>query len=517
MANEETQQRPTCEVCGRAFATRKGVANHRKYHDPEYKAMMSSKVRGRRFSEESRRKMSEAAKGRKDSEATRRKKGERSRERWNRPGYKEAYSARNKGKRKLSEEQKAKISRKAYERWADPEFHRVNAAKLVERNREPMSEETKRKISQGQLKASKNPETFRRRSESRKALWQGEYRDKVISSMRQTMSTDEYRRMRSQLSKKDYVKSMTAKRIAKGWSKDAMRFCEDRDFCKQYLESFDHKPTYAEVLRSLGVNSQSIGRSVRKFGLTDLVAVHRSSSTGEDELYDLMSTYADDIIRNDRALLEGHELDLYCPSLKLAVEFNGEYWHSVERLGSSYHRIKSDMCAKAGVRLIHVFEWEWNDRRDACESIIVNAMHASDRVGARECDVVVPSKDEVMTFLEVNTTYMPERYDRALALMLDDDMVALMTVRESFGVMEVVDYADLNGMSISGGMSRLLMHLIESSDCNKVVARCDIAKFTGASFTGMGFTMSGRTNPRPHVADGYTVYDCGDAIYELDL
>lgn len=514
---ENKEEMPACEICGRRFATRKGVANHRKYHDPEYKAMMSSKIKGRKFSEETKRRMSEAAKGRRDSEATRRKKSERSREMWNRPGYKEAYSKRNKGKHGLSEEQKAVLSRKAYERWADPEFHRVNAAKLAERNREPMSEETKRKISQAQLKAAKDPETFRKRSESRRALWQGEYRDKVVSSLRQTVSTDEYRSMRSQLSKKDYVKSMTTKRIAKGWSEDAMRFCDDASFCKQYLESFGHRPTYAEITARLGVNSQSIGRAVRRFGLTDLVMVHRSSSTGEDELYELMSTYADDIIRNDRVLLDGHELDLYCPSLNLAVEFNGEYWHSVDRVGSSYHRTKSDRCAKAGVRLIHIFEWEWRDSREACESIIVNAMHASDKVGARECAIVVPSKSEVARFMEANTTYMPERYDRALALMLDDDMVAVMTVRESFGVMEVTDYAVLNGMSITGGMSRLLMHLIETSGCDKVVARCDIAKFTGASFKDMGFTMSGRTNPRPHESDGFTVYDCGDEIYELDL
>ena len=517
MANKEIQQRPTCEICGRAFATRKGVANHRKYHDPEYKAKMSSKLQGRRFSEETKRRMSESAKGRRDSEETRRKKSERSREMWSRPGYKEAYSQRNKGKHKLSDEQKAVLSRKAYERWADPEFHRVTAEKIRQRNRRPMSDETKRKLSAAQLRAAKDPETFRRRSESRKALWRGEYRNKVVASVRKAVSSSEYRRNRSKIARDTKDQAVMTRRIHAGWSENAMRFCEDRDFCKRYLESFDHKPTYAELLTSLGVNSQSIERAVRKFGLTDLIMTHRTSSTGEDELYDLMSTYADDIIRNDRVLLEGHELDLYCPSLKLAVEFNGEYWHSVDRVGSSYHRTKSDRCAKAGVRLIHIFEWEWRDSKEACESIIVNAMHASDRIGARECAIVVPSKSEVTGFLEANTTYMPERYDRALALMLDDDMVAVMTVRESFGVMEVVDYANLNGMSITGGMSRLLMHLIESSGCNKVVARCDIAKFTGASFKDMGFTMSGRTNPRPHESGGFTVYDCGDEIYELDL
>ena len=87
-----------CDICGRQFRSNQGVVNHRRYHDPEYKSMMSSKIKGRKFSDESRRRMSEAAKGRRDSEETRRKKSERTKEMWNRPGYKEAYSERNRGK-----------------------------------------------------------------------------------------------------------------------------------------------------------------------------------------------------------------------------------------------------------------------------------------------------------------------------------------------------------------------------------------------------------------------------------
>jgi len=38
--------------------------------------------------------------------------------------------------------------------------------------------------------------------------------------------------------------------------------------------------------------------------------------------------YNDEIIRSDRKLLNGKELDIYLPDINLAFEFNGLYWHS---------------------------------------------------------------------------------------------------------------------------------------------------------------------------------------------
>lgn len=50
---------------------------------------------------------------------------------------------------------------------------------------------------------------------------------------------------------------------------------------------------------------------------------------------------------------------MYIPALKLAIEYNGIYWHSVER-GTTidYHLKKSLACRQLGIRLIHIYEFE---------------------------------------------------------------------------------------------------------------------------------------------------------------
>lgn len=60
-----------------------------------------------------------------------------------------------------------------------------------------------------------------------------------------------------------------------------------------------------------------------------------------------------------------YELDIYVPSKKAAIEFNGILWHSIEHgVSLDYHLKKTELCEKVGIRLMHVWEDEW-DRLNA--------------------------------------------------------------------------------------------------------------------------------------------------------
>jgi len=61
---------------------------------------------------------------------------------------------------------------------------------------------------------------------------------------------------------------------------------------------------------------------------------------------------------NDRRF--GLEMDIYIPSLKLAIEVNGSYWHSLEVKSMKYHINKSLLLSDHGIRCIFV----WDDYKD---------------------------------------------------------------------------------------------------------------------------------------------------------
>jgi hypothetical protein len=56
----------------------------------------------------------------------------------------------------------------------------------------------------------------------------------------------------------------------------------------------------------------------------------------------IKSIYNGKIITNNRKILKGKELDIYLPDEKLAIEFDGIYWHSLK--DENYHLNKTKLC-----------------------------------------------------------------------------------------------------------------------------------------------------------------------------
>lgn len=85
------------------------------------------------------------------------------------------------------------------------------------------------------------------------------------------------------------------------------------------------------------------------------------------------------------------DIDVYIPSLKLGIEYNGLHWHS-ERLGKdkNYHLDKLNKCNEQGIKLIQIFEDEWINHREICESKLkqICGLNRNPKIFARKCKVV---------------------------------------------------------------------------------------------------------------------------------
>lgn len=60
------------------------------------------------------------------------------------------------------------------------------------------------------------------------------------------------------------------------------------------------------------------------------------------------------------------------PELKLALEFNGNYYHSIEAgTPFGYHLMKTELCEAKGYRLIHIWEDEWNNDKELIKEKLI--------------------------------------------------------------------------------------------------------------------------------------------------
>ena len=130
-------------------------------------------------------------------------------------------------------------------------------------------------------------------------------------------------------------------------------------------------------------------------------------SKGEEEIYDMVVSILgeNNVVRNDREVLEGKELDIYIPSKNLAIEFNGLIWHSdygIRGKDKYYHLNKTEECKKRGIRLIQIFEDEYDEHKEIVLNKIKHALNANNNsihIGGRNCNVIKTDSKTAKEFL----------------------------------------------------------------------------------------------------------------------
>lgn len=89
------------------------------------------------------------------------------------------------------------------------------------------------------------------------------------------------------------------------------------------------------------------------------------------EIYQFIkSIYDDDILVNNRKIIQPYELDIYLPKLNIAFEINGEYHHREDAKGQFYHKMKFDRSSKIGINLFQFWVHEWEHNSSSIKSFI---------------------------------------------------------------------------------------------------------------------------------------------------
>lgn len=130
----------------------------------------------------------------------------------------------------------------------------------------------------------------------------------------------------------------------------------------------------------------------------------------EDELIEYVKTLGNfEICKNIFNIIPYGELDIYLPQLKIAIEFNGIYWHSIYKKKKNYHLIKTKKCETLGIKLIHIFEDKWlNDMENIktiIKNIIQNDITIENIIIENECGKTMIDRNYY------NKLFIPSNYD----------------------------------------------------------------------------------------------------------
>lgn len=222
-------------------------------------------------------------------------------------------------------------------------------------------------------------------------------------------------------------------------------------------------------------------------------------SKAENELFEFIKAITPDAVQSERTVLDGKEIDIFVPSKNIGFEFNGLYWHSeATDKPVRYHQDKSDQAAAAGVRLIHIFEDEWRDKRAWCESHIRNVLNAPARtIYARKCEIeLCDNASAVRDFLNDNHL-QGFRGGRSIILRHQGEIVAAAVLAKTIqGAIELARWCVKLNTRIVGGMARVMAHIPEGT-----ISYCDSGKYDGAGYLAAGWKKVSDGVPSYHYTD----------------
>ena len=216
----------------------------------------------------------------------------------------------------------------------------------------------------------------------------------------------------------------------------------------------------------------------------------------EKEVFNYVkSIYSGAVIENDRTILSGKELDIYIPDKNIAIEFDGKYWHSDLFVNKDYHLNKTLECQDKGIRLIHIFEYDWNLHKKICQSIIASALGIYERkLYARKCVVKCIDNDLYKEFLMSNHIQGSINSSFRLGLFYGKELVAVMGFGKSRfkkDEYELHRFCTKLHTQVVGGFSKLIKH----SGVKEFISYVDRARFTGDGYIKNGFQIVNYTKP----------------------
>ena len=278
-------------------------------------------------------------------------------------------------------------------------------------------------------------------------------------------------------------------------------------------------------------------------------------SAAQEELARWIESVGFKVTRNVRKTLGGLELDIVIEDKKLAIEYNGLYWHSHVNKTQGYHNNKTLSAEAAEMKLVHVFEDEWRDKRDIVKSMILSRLGVSSKkVYARKCSIRELSREERKSFFEENHADGDVSAITAWGLIdSSKEIVYAISIRRPFhkkheGI-EVARCCPKLNHNIPGGLSKLIAHAKSWSrqkEYKKIITYVDKRwGGTGCGYAHAGFKEISITPPRfwwtdfenrynrfkfkadsseglteAQVADSagvVKIWGCANLVFELDL
>lgn len=176
------------------------------------------------------------------------------------------------------------------------------------------------------------------------------------------------------------------------------------------------------------VSNEKLEEFKKNLSNSNLMVKKSFKSKGENDLFDFIKSLNINVVQTYRKA-NGQEIDIFLPDYNIGIEFNGLFWHTEEYgKNKTYHLNKTINSYKYNIKLIHIFEDEWVNKREIVKKKIKHILNLSSdiKIHGRKCSIK-PIKSKIKNdFLNDNHIQGEDRSNIHLGAFNGEELVAVM-------------------------------------------------------------------------------------------
>ena len=279
-------------------------------------------------------------------------------------------------------------------------------------------------------------------------------------------------------------------------STEALAVLNDKDWLIE--QHINLKKTLTQIAEEVGVDMTTVMNRMRAVGID---THHFFQSYEENQLFDyVMSLVPQDtpFLRNVRSIIAPYELDIVFPTLNVAIEYCGLYYHTTAAGKTrSYHKTKWQMCNDLGIRLITIFSDEWLHKRKIVEAKLANILqcYKQEKIFARKCNVVTITNSQATDFLNDHHIQGSKAGTICYGLLHGQELISVCVFKlyANTDTWYLERYA--SSKMVVGGFSKILNYFIKNNEWTRITTFADLRWSQGDLYMKTGFQLEEVTPP----------------------
>jgi hypothetical protein len=235
----------------------------------------------------------------------------------------------------------------------------------------------------------------------------------------------------------------------------------------------------------LGVDKTVIQDRFKKFNI--ITTNHTKDSKPETVIQTILEDNNIEFIKKNKTILNGLELDFYIPSINLAIEYNGLYWHSFDAIPTpkqkNKHHKKFELCQSQGIYLLQLTEINL----DKLTTFLTAKIQPLPKIYARQCVIKNISSD---TFKAILDQYHLQGYRACkikYGIFFNNELVGAVGFNNNSKYGWELSRLVFTMYRVVGGSSKLIKHFCREHNPTQIVSYSANSYSDGNVYKALGF------------------------------